>query len=363
MKMLSADAHVIEPPNLWQDYIEPRYRSRAPRVERVGEVDQWLADGEKFGTFGATAQAGVRFDDPRKLRLHGTHDEVRRGGYDPHEHVKDMDADGISGDVIYPTQSLTLYNLKDSALISACCRAYNDWMADFAKPYPNRLRGMAILNVDDPVEAAADLRRAVGKGLGGALIPLTALEHRYDHPSFYEPLWAAAEETGRPLILHTAAYRNSQGARGDAPEFVNREVRMRAALAAMIFGGVFERYPGVRVGVVEFELSWFPYFIRRADSLYLNTPTGLQLPRFKNGALPSDHARRSVFITFQEDEPGIQLRHYVGIDNILWGSDYPHAEGTFPNSRTIVQKTLHGVPEDEQRKILWDNTARIFGFD
>jgi predicted TIM-barrel fold metal-dependent hydrolase len=361
-KLFSADTHAIEPPNLWLDYIEPRFKDRAPRVRREENGDQWYADGAKFGSFGAVSQPGVRFDDPRKVTLSGTQDQIRPGAYDPHAHVKDMDADGISGDVIYPTQSLSLYNLKDSALISASCRAYCGWIADFCKTYPNRLRGIGIVNVDNPEEAAADVQRAAKLGLAGMLVPLQTIGERYDHPTFYEPLYAAAQDSGLPLILHTAAFRGSQDA-SDAVDHAVRDSRMRMACAAFLLGRVFERYPRLKLGVVEFELGWFPYFSWRVDQVYTDRRAGLKIERFSNGALPSDHARRNMFITFQEDRGGIEMRHLVGIENILWGSDYPHAEGSFPKSREIVERTLQGVPENEKEQILWKNTARIFRLD
>lgn len=361
--ILSADTHVIEPPNLWQDYVEPSFRDRAPKIMRVGDHDQWVADGAKFGTFGVTAQAGVRFDDPKKIRMTGTQDEVREGAYNPHAHIRDMDADGVSGDVVYPTQSLTLYNLNDPKLLSACVVAYNNWIADFCNTYPDRLKGVAILNVDDPKEAAGELRRVAKKGLRGAMIPLeTTVGPRYDDRAFYEALWDAAAETRMPLVLHTAAFRGSTEVRGDAVAFCSREVRVRNALAAILLGGAFERHPGLKVGSVEFEAGWFPYFISRVDMQYLEKDAGLKLPRFKNGAKPSDFARDGIFITFMEDQFGVFARDYIGVDNLLWGSDYPHAESTYPKSREIVARIMAGASAEDCKKILHDNTARLFGF-
>ena len=128
----------------------------------------------------------------------------------------------------------------------------------------------------------------------------------------------------------------------DVVDTSNREYDMREAVASMIFGGVFERYPRLHVGAVEFEVAWAPYFMGRMDNVYTERAVGVHGRRFKDGALPSDFFRRNIFISFQEDDLGIQLRAHIGVENLLWGSDYPHAESTFPRSREIVARILRG---------------------
>jgi predicted TIM-barrel fold metal-dependent hydrolase len=257
--------------------------------------------------------------------------------------------------------------VPDSALLSAIFRAYNDWLADFCTPYPQRLKGIAMLNVDDPQDAAGELRRAAKMGLAGAMIPLRPMQQRYDHP-MYEPLWAAAQELDRPLSLHVGTYRwrpgtDPNGSAQDIVDFTNRECDARNAIAAMIYAGVFERYPKLRVGVVEFEVVWAPYFLARLDNVYTERAVGRKLARFKDGMRPSDFFRRNVFISFQEDDLGIQLRAVIGVENLLWGSDYPHAESTFPKSREIVERLLKDVPPEEQAMIAGGNAARLYHFN
>jgi predicted TIM-barrel fold metal-dependent hydrolase len=199
------------------------------------------------------------------------------------------------------------------------------------------------------------------------MIPLRPMERRYDHPD-YAPLWAAAQDLGMPLSLHVGTYRWRPGVNLDRPsldivEFSNREGDVRMAIAAMIFGGVFERYPTLQVGAVEFEVAWAPYFMNRMDNVYTERAIGISHQRFKDGALPSDFFRRNVFISFQEDDLGVQLRSYIGVDNLMWGSDYPHAESTFPKSRQVVERILQGVPVQEKAKIAGENAARMYHFD
>ena len=194
-------------------------------------------------------------------------------------------------------------------------------------------------------------------GLAGAMIPLRPMEHRYDHPT-YEPLWAAAQDLDMPLSLHVGTYRWRPGTDPNDPsqdivEFTNRECDARNAIAAMIYAGVFERYPRLKVGAVEFEVAGLP---TSSPGWTTSTPSARwagNVQRFKDGLVPSDFFRRNVFISFQEDDLGIQLRSHIGVDNLMWGSDYPHAESTFPKSRQIVERILKDVPDrgkDEDRR-------------
>ena len=140
----------------------------------------------------------------------------------------------------------------------------------------------------------------------------------------------------------------------------DRDVPVREAIAAMIFSGVFERYPKLMVGALEYEVAWAPYFVIEMDRVYKETAFGQLGERFQSGALPSDFFKRNVFISFQQDELGMKLLSYFNVDNLMWGSDYPHAEGTFPKSREIVDRIFQGVPEEAKLKIAGENTARLY---
>jgi predicted TIM-barrel fold metal-dependent hydrolase len=204
--LISSDSHIIEPPDLWEQRIDRAFLDRAPRLVQEAEADQWYANGVPFGNIGINQQAGVRFATPDQLTVEGRMATVPRGGIDPYAHVLDMDADTVAGGVLYPSQELTVYRVPDSLLLSAIFRAYNDWLADFCQPYPHRLKGIAMLNVDRIEDAIGELHRAAQRGLAGAMIPIRPLEHRYDHP-MYEPLWAAARDLAMPLSLHVGARR------------------------------------------------------------------------------------------------------------------------------------------------------------
>ena len=367
--ILSSDSHVFEPPDLWATRIDKAFRDRAPRFKRVGDEDQIVVEGDQFlSGIGLITNPGARFEAPETITGAGRLEDVPLGGYEPEQHLADMRLDGVAGEVLYPSQGLFYFRVQDTPLMSAIFRAYNDWLADFCKADPARLKGIAMVNVDDVQEGIDELERAAKLGLAGAMITEYPLEHRrYDQPE-YEPFWAAAQSLGMPLSLHTATKR--QGKIRGAGEKTLRDASSRAtkafypalSMCDMIFSGVFERYPRLMVAIVEFELSWAPHLLTTMEYTYRERVEEA-IYRFKDGMRPSDFFHRNIVLSFQEDGIGIRLRDLIGVDNMMWGSDYPHSESTFPQSRKILSEILAGVPEEEQAKIVGGNTARVYGFD
>jgi predicted TIM-barrel fold metal-dependent hydrolase len=252
--------------------------------------------------------------------------------------------------------------------MSAIFRAYNDWLAEFCRTDPMRLKGIAMINLDDVQEGIAELERAARLGLAGAMITEYPLEHRrYDQPE-YEPFWAAAQALDLPLSLHTATRRQGKirgaGAKTlrDASSRATKAFYPALSMCDMIFSGVFERYPRLTLAIVEFELSWAPHLLSTMDYTYRERHEEA-IYRFRGNMRPSDFFHRNVVLSFQEDDIGIRLRDVIGVDNMMWGSDYPHSESTFPRSRKILAEILADVPTDEQAKIVGRNTARVYRFD
>jgi predicted TIM-barrel fold metal-dependent hydrolase len=367
--ILSSDSHVFEPPDLWQTRIDGAFRDRAPRIVRIDGTDQIMVETDQvLSGIGLISNAGARFDAPETISARGLFEDVLRGGYDPEQHLKDMELDGVAGEVLYPSQGLFYFRVTDTPLMSAIFRAYNDWLADFCRTDPARLKGIAMINLDDVQDGIRELERAARLGLAGAMITEYPLEHRrYDQPE-YEPFWAAAAALDLPLSLHTATRR--QGRIRGAGDKTLRDASSRAtkafypalSMCDLIFSGVFERHPRLTLAIVEFELAWVPHVLSTMDYTY-HERHGEAIYRFKNGMLPSDFFRRNVVLSFQEDAIGIRLRDLIGVDNMMWGSDYPHSESTFPRSRKILAEILAGVPNDEQAKIAGGNAARIYRFD
>ena len=369
--IISSDSHVIESPDLWTSRIDSRFKDRAPYMRREEEHDQWYVEGDvKVGAMGIISQAGTRFESPEEITFEGKFDDVRPGGYDPDEAIKDMEVDGVQAQVLYPSQGLFLYRVEDSALLSAICRAYNDWLADFCASHPDRLKGIAMLNLDDVQDGIKEMERAAKIGLAGAMISVFPLPDRQYDGSEYEPFWAAAQDMDFTIALHTATMRLAQGlprpattstqSRAQTATFsVTIDYWVRCSLADIIFSGVLERYPSLKVVVAEFELGWIPHFLRMMDFIYKERYQQATY-RFKNGMTPSDLFHRNVHVSFQEDILGIDLRHHIGVDNLMWGSDYPHVESTWPRSQQVLEELLKDVPEDEKAKITGANAARLY---
>ncbi len=367
--ILSSDSHVFEPPDLWTTRIDAPFRDRAPRMQRIDGADEIVVEADQvLSGIGLISNAGARFEAPETISGRGRFEDVHRGGYDPDQHLEDMRLDGVAGEILYPSQGLFYFRLADGALMSAIFRAYNDWLADFCRTDPSRLKGIAMINLDDVQDGIKELERAARMGLAGAMITELPLDdRRYDRPE-YEPFWAAAQALAMPLSLHTATRRQGK-IRGSGPKTL-RDASSRAtkafgpatSMCDMIFSGVFERYPSLTLAIVEFELSWAPHLLDTMDYTYRERHEEA-IYRFKDGMRPSDFFHRNVVLSFQEDAVGIRLRDVIGVDNMMWGSDYPHSESTFPQSRKILAQILAGVPEDERAKIVGGNTARVYRFD
>ncbi len=363
--VLSSDSHVVEPPQLWTDRMDPKFGERIPHMVHEDPFDQFYCDYQPVGVIGGSSQAGKRFSQPEELILEGAFADVPPGGYDPHAHLLDLDVDGVYADVLYPSIGLSLFFLPDTQFLRPVFAAYNDWLAEFCRTDPNRLKGVAMVLMDDNVQAGIEeLQRCAKLGLCGAMISVSPRPgETYDQPA-YDPFWAAAQDVDLPLSLHVSTNRpggTRTGVTRNGTDRSNIDYWVRTSLGHIIFSGVLARFPNLKIVNVEHGLAWIPYYMQRMDDNYTDfhafTPY-----RFKGSDLPSDFMRRNVFHSFQDDHLGIQLRDYIGVDNILWASDYPHAESTFPRSQEVLDKILEGVPEDEVSKIVAENCAKLYRF-
>jgi predicted TIM-barrel fold metal-dependent hydrolase len=367
--VLSSDSHVFEPPDLWQTRIDAAFRDRAPRIQRIDGADQIVVEADQIlSGIGLISNAGARFEAPESISNQGRFEDVHRGGYDPGQHLSDMRLDGVAGEVIYPSQGLFYFKVADTQLMSAIFRAYNDWLAEFCRADPTRLKGIAMINLDDVQDGIKELERAARLGFAGAMITEYPPEdRRYDQPE-YEPFWAAAASLNLPLSLHTATRRLGKirgvGERTlrDASSRATKVFYPAMSMCDLIFSGVFQRHPTLTLAIVEFELAWVPHVLSAMDYTYRERHDEA-LVRFSDGMVPSDFFRHNVVLSFQEDAIGIRLRDVIGVNNMMWGSDYPHSESTFPQSRKILAEILAGVPDDEQARIAGGNTARVYHFD
>jgi predicted TIM-barrel fold metal-dependent hydrolase len=395
--LISADSHINEAPDLWETRLPARLRARGPRLVRKDDGrDVWETEGLAATPLMWATHAAGQQEDGKPYEDHEMtigREQMMRGSFDPHSRLADMDTDGLEAEVLYPGPLAGLgggggvASIPDPELRTASIRAYNDWLAEFCSVAPRRLLGLALIQLEDPEFAAAELARAAGLGLRGGVIngmpDINGAEPIFS-PA-YEPVWSAAEATGMPLSLHighsrslnalvAAAQRSrsagseshpgnplsSTGSRTGLAEmfFTMMCLDMAEPVSLLIFSGVLERHPGLQFVIAESGIGWLPYVIERMDYTFkrhrLWMKTGIK-------EKPSDYFRRSFHATFQQDEEtGLLARHISGVETLMWASDYPHTDSTWPHSRKVVEELFSGMPDDERAKITSGNAAQLY---
>jgi predicted TIM-barrel fold metal-dependent hydrolase len=362
-RILSADSHVVEPAEVWSGRIDRRFADRGPRIihEYDGQKsDFFVAEGIKPFPVAAFAVAGV---DPREYRVEmgRGYTGVRPSAWDPVERIKDQERDGVMGEVLYPSLAMQLFQLEDGELRGACFRAYNGWLAEYCSHSPKRLAGIALIALDDPARGAAELERAAKEGLKGAMIWGEPPADRPYADSAYDRFWATAQDLGSPVSLHILTERKSTADRstGVMTYYPSLHHGVQTSLAGLIFGGVLERFPRLQVVSVENDIGWIPHYLQRMDHSYAKFRYLEKEEVVPNP--PSFYFHRQVRATFQDDRVGVVTREYVGLDNLMWASDFPHSDSTWPRSREVIERDFAGVPASEVRKIVADNTASVYG--
>ena len=378
MKLYDADAHVVEPPNLWQERVPARLRDLAPKVvQKDADTEAWcFEDGKRLVAVNMLLSTpGV---SPVHWTLAGTkYERMRPGSHDPHARLADMDVDMIDAQVLHPSIALggsATYSETNLELQRVCAAAYNDWLSEFCSADPKRLAGLAMIPMTSLDDAIAELERTRSlPGLHGAL--LGAFPNGSQNPLPEDDrFWAAAQDLDQPAVIHVSLG-GGDGEGSDAVETVfslptpslilariNLERSARGimeALSQIILTGVLERFPKLRVIGTETGIGWIPYFLEQTDDNYLRhrfwAKSELRM-------LPSEYFRRQCFSTFQVDTVGVRNRSSM-LDNIMWSSDYPHSGADWPNSVVTVERNLAGVPPDEREQILATNCQRAFGLD
>jgi predicted TIM-barrel fold metal-dependent hydrolase len=365
--LISADSHVLEPADLWTTRLPAAYRDRAPRVYHDAARDAWL-----FGCADVPPQpiassfvAGVELDQVPAMERAG-YAAARPGGWDPHARLADMAVDGVSAEVLYPSLGLFLYWIEDAAFQEACFRAYNDWLIEYCGAYPERLVGVPMIALWDAAAAARELRRCRDGGLRGALVWERPPASRAFSSAASDPFWAAAADLDMPVSLHILTDWGSSRRR--VVEQLTGLERHRASVALnfeietalfdLVFSGVLERFPALRIVSVENEYAWLAALLRRMDRSYERfrgeAPLGLTLR-------PSEYYRRQIYATFFNDPIGPATLPHLGYDNVMWSSDYPHQNSTWPRSREVIARDLAGLSAAQRQKLVRGNVARLYG--
>ena len=363
--VVSSDDHVQESKDTWTKRVPARLRDRAPTLRRTDDGDIWFIDGQPAGGLGLSVQAGKKFDEYRAAKV--LWEEARPGCYDPVQRLKDMELDGVDAQVLFPNVTLGTFLLEDLDLQFACLRAYNEFLSEFCSTNPSRLIGIGLVPTDDVATGVEEIKRiAKLKGLRGAMLP-TFPRGEPLNSSTYDPLWTAAEELGLPMHIHLRTGSRHTGAlfgastgelRGDRCVILNlASLANYEALSRIIFGGVLERHPRLKFVSVEGNIGWLGYFLEKSDRTYRRHRhwTKLDLPK-----PPSAYFHDQVYATFIEDKVGVMIRKVIGVDNLMWSSDYPHTDTTWPDSKKYIEESLEGVPAEDRYKILAGNAVRLY---
>jgi predicted TIM-barrel fold metal-dependent hydrolase len=364
-KLVSADSHIAEPPDLWTARMDAKYRDRAPRIVREGETDVFVCDGALLHREGIGLLATKKkYEDPDFLDfgMKGLWENVPEGAYDPQARLRELDEEGIEAELIYTSFGLIMYSIPDPEFQLACFRAFNDWLSDFCSAAPKRLFGIAMIPPNDPRAATAELERCAGKGMRGAMVSITTEEGRgYDHPD-YAPFWAAAEALNVPISLHVAAGTRSYIQSGNKlADFSLAFTPTMYAIAGMIFAGLFDRHPKLKVISVENDASWPLAMLERMDDRYKRDQGWASAHNgMSSGRVPSAVFREHIACTFMRDRTAIVNRALIGRENIMWGSDYPHFDGGWPNAAAALAAQFEGVSPEDQLRIGRTNAIEFY---
>jgi uncharacterized protein len=355
---ISADSHITEPPDCYRAHIEPRYRDIAPHVvsdARLGDI--YVVEGMKQTIpMALVAGAGV---DASKLRKTGAKfEELHRGGWDPTVRLADQDRDGVAAEVIYPTVGMVLCNHKDLDYKAACFEAYNRWLSGYVSFDTSRLIGLGQAAIRTPAEGIKEFEQIKAMGFKGVMMPGMPGVSDYDDP-IYDPLWEASVALELPLSFHilTTAAERPRGPKINS--FLSIIRGCQDIMSTMIFGGVFARYPALKVACVEADAGWAPHFMYRMDHAYKRHRhwlEGKELPR-----MPSEYFRDNIRLTFQDDHVAFQLSEMLGPNQLMWANDFPHSDSTWPWSKEVIaEQTSHMSPDAKQR-VLRDNVRSFYG--
>ena len=374
-EVFSADCHLdlfYLPPETFTSRCAARLRERVPHVVDSDEGPNWMADGVFLGTFGGfMGRKGITSYRGQKMKEAGFDPEECRPA-NPNLRLEDQDQDGICGEVIYGIRFIE-DSIKDPEAVMATFQAYNDFIAEFCEADPGRLVGIGVIPAHSPDAAAAELRRIGSDGLGlkGALFDwFNACEPVWH--SMWEPMWAAAEEAQVAISFHigfghgtTTVGPELPGARGEA-EYTDpislaahgavAAMQSDEVLASMLVNGSLERFPGLKVVMAESHIGWIPYLLERMDRKF-EEGDYVQWCRIK----PSDLFRRQVWATYMDDRVGCLLAEEFAPDNFCWASDYPHSDGTWPESRRFIQETMGQLAPEVRTKLVHDNVIRLYG--
>jgi predicted TIM-barrel fold metal-dependent hydrolase len=374
-KIVDSDIHVVEPHDLWERYMEPRFKDRAPRFASIegSATEGWQFEGRVFPAY---------LDRPERRRLARIRREKARArhvasgryrdpaedlrGDDPRAMLAAMDREGIDVAIVFRTLASHLIGVDglDGALSAAVCRAFNDWLADFCATDRARLKAAAVLPLQDVRVAVEEAGRSV-RDLGAVALVLSnhPVNERAWYDTAYDPLWAEAERLGVPVAFHgiQMAYQQHLGRRFmdnfALAHAVAHPVEQMLALGSLLTGGIFERFPGLKAAFLEGSCSWVPWWLWSLDERIEKFGDDERVPMALSAR---EYFRRQCWVSVDPDESVVRYAiPAVGDDNIVISSDWPHDDSAYPHAIDTFLG-LEGVSAESKRKILWDNCVRLY---
>ncbi|HEY7059943.1 MAG TPA: amidohydrolase family protein [Chloroflexota bacterium] len=328
--LISADSHVMEPHDLWSSALQGQFGDAAPKFKQL-EV------GEGF--------------------------QAHPGGQDPHARLKEMATDGVSAEVLYPTSGLSLFSQDDAALQEACFRVYNDWLINYCQVNNDRLVGIPCISMYDIDHAVKELERCKKAGLNGALIWQAPHPDLPFHSEDYDRFWATAQDLQAPVSLHILTghgYVKDRKPKSTASYRESVNLKLLEAIDALfdfIFYGILDRYPDLKLVVVENEIGWIPFVLQQWDYYFRRFRKENPPPIDQD---PSVYFNRQVYATFFNDAVGGHNLAWTNVDNYMWSNDFPHPNSTWPSSRKVVERDLGNLPVDKRKKLVCDNVLRLY---
>jgi len=380
-KIISADDHVQETPDLWSKRLPAQMRDKAPKIVSLDDgAAAWVWGKNAPRRLGMDVWAGREIKEEKDIET-VPWAKVHPATYDPDARLKAMDQDGITAAILYPNFARTFIGMwltditgeakkLDSELAVACIQAYNDFIAEFAATDAKRLVPIGMVPMESVETAVAEIKRMAKKGIRGGLIPPDPGNGLFWNDPQFEPIWKTAADQNVSINLHLGALPgvklpsnapNQPGAGPGSAEATSTLLRYSQAIPVTTFlwSGAFDRYPNLKFVAVETDVGWMAYIKERAEWVFNNFEWRWHIaPNLKHP--PGYYFGRNLFGTFQEDIAGIANRNLIGIDALCWASDFPHPETTWPNTKASLAKQFKDVPEAELRKLVCDNSARIY---
>ena len=370
-QLISADSHVVEPPDIFTTRLPASLRDAAPKLLDHDGGSAWHVDGASPVPLPPTAATGTgwhRAADGPAANGAVAWDAVLPALYDPAERTKAQWADSVDAEVLYPSTGLwdAIKQLDDPGVKLALVKAYNDWIAEFCSHDPQRLVGLAKLPTTSVVDAQAELLRSVNElGLRGAVLDSWPSGEPAGGRPADEPFWATVNDLRVPISFHLAvgATATTTPPSGIAPGL---KPPMAEALLPMVAAGVFDRYPNVRVVFAHGDAGWALHWMEFFDINYVRHKHLAEYALQGPDAVPSEYMRRHAWFTFHQDRPAVRNRHRLGQVHLLWASHFPFDDANYPDDRQQAMRVTDEVPADDRHALLAGNVARLYrlpGYD